>query len=157
MRLPELRRCPQPPGCGPATNRSSEKMPIVDQTRACGPGATPGSPGLCPAPGSGPALTSALLSPQPCGSCCHTRSPAWTPGLSRGQSVKALVAPSCPTLCDPVGCRPPGSSVHGILQARILEWVAIPLSRGSSPPGNRTCISYLAGRFSTICTTRVFL
>ena len=43
---------------------------------------------------------------------------------------------SCPTLCDPLGCSPPGSSVHGILQARILEWVAMPSSRGSSRPGN---------------------
>ena len=46
---------------------------------------------------------------------------------------KALVAQSCPTLCDPTDCRLPGSSVHGILQARILEWVAIPFSRGSFP------------------------
>ena len=43
-----------------------------------------------------------------------------------------LVAKSCPTLCDPMDCSPPGSSVHGILQARILEWVAISFSRGSS-------------------------
>ena len=42
------------------------------------------------------------------------------------------VAQSCPTLCDPIDCSPPGSSVHGILQARILEWVAISFSRGSS-------------------------
>ena len=41
----------------------------------------------------------------------------------------------CLTLCDPMDCRLPGSSVHGILQARILEWVAIPFSRGSSQPG----------------------
>ena len=40
----------------------------------------------------------------------------------------------CPTLCKPMDCSPPGSSVHGILQARILEWVAIPFSRGSSQP-----------------------
>ena len=48
------------------------------------------------------------------------------------------VAQSCPTLCDPMNCRPPGSSVHGILQARILEWVAISFSRGSSQPRDRT-------------------
>ena len=42
------------------------------------------------------------------------------------------VAQSCPTLCDPVDCSPPGSSLHGILQARILEWAAMPSSRGSS-------------------------
>ena len=41
---------------------------------------------------------------------------------------------SCPTLCDPMGCSPPGSSVHGILQPRILEWVAMPSSKGSFQP-----------------------
>ena len=46
--------------------------------------------------------------------------------------VCVLVAQSCLTLCDPIDCSPPGSSVHGILQARILEWVAIPFSRRSS-------------------------
>ena len=48
---------------------------------------------------------------------------------------------SSPTLCDPVDCSPPGSSVPGILQARIPEWVAMPSSRGSSRPMDRTCIS----------------
>ena len=46
--------------------------------------------------------------------------------------VKVLVTQLCPTLCDPMDCDPLGSSVHGILQARILEWVAIPFFRGSS-------------------------
>ena len=48
---------------------------------------------------------------------------------------------SCPTLCGPVDCSPPGSSVRGIFQARILEWVAIPYSRRSSQPRDRTCVS----------------
>ena len=48
------------------------------------------------------------------------------------------VTQSCLTLCDPVDCSPPGSSVHGILQARILEWGAIAFSRGSSRPRDRT-------------------
>ena len=48
--------------------------------------------------------------------------------------MRAKSLQSCPTLCDPMGCGPPGSSVHGILQARILEWVAIFFSRGSSQP-----------------------
>ncbi|CAN0162690.1 unnamed protein product [Rangifer tarandus platyrhynchus] len=51
------------------------------------------------------------------------------------------VAQSCPALCDPTDCSPSISSVHGILQAKILEWVAISSSRGSSPPRDRTCIS----------------
>ena len=48
------------------------------------------------------------------------------------------VAQSCPTLCDPMGCSLPGSFLHGIFQARILEWVAISFSRGSSQPRDRT-------------------
>ena len=52
--------------------------------------------------------------------------------------VCVLVTQSCPILCDPMGCSLPGSSVHGILQARILEWVAIPFSRGSSQPRELT-------------------
>ena len=44
----------------------------------------------------------------------------------------------CPTLCDPMDYSPPGSSVHGILQARILMWVAVPSCRGSSPPRDQT-------------------
>ena len=51
-----------------------------------------------------------------------------------GMKVKVLVAELCLTLCNPMDCSPPGSSVHGILQARILEWVAIPFSRVSSWP-----------------------
>ena len=46
--------------------------------------------------------------------------------------MKVLVIQSCPTLCDPMNCSPPGFSVHGILQARILAWVAISFFRGSS-------------------------
>ena len=50
---------------------------------------------------------------------------------------------SCVLLfCNPIDCSPPGSSVHGILQARILEWVAISLSRGSSWPRDQTCVSW---------------
>ena len=48
---------------------------------------------------------------------------------------------SCLTLWDPMDCSPPDSSVHGVLQARILEWVAIPSSRGSSQPRDRSCVS----------------
>ena len=51
-------------------------------------------------------------------------------------TVKVLVAQLCPIFCDPMDCSPPGPSVHGILQARILEWVAIPFSRGSSQPSD---------------------
>ena len=61
---------------------------------------------------------------------------------------------SCPTLCDPTYCSPPGSCVHGILQARVLKWVAIPFSRGSSQPKDRTQGSRTAGWFFTSWATR---
>ena len=60
-----------------------------------------------------------------------------------------VVAHSCPTLCDPMDCSPTDSSVHWILQARILEWVAISLSRESSRPRDQTRVSCIAGRFFT--------
>ena len=60
----------------------------------------------------------------------------------------------CPTLCDPMDCSPPGSFVHGILQARILEWDAIPFSRVSSWPRDQTQVSCMAGRFFTVWASR---
>ena len=56
--------------------------------------------------------------------------------------VKVKVTQSCPALCDPMA-----STVHGILQARILEWIAIPFSRASSQPRDRTQVSCMAGGF----------
>ena len=62
------------------------------------------------------------------------------------------VAQSCWTLCDPMD-----STAHGILQARILEWVAFPFSRGSSQPRDQTQVSHIAGRFFTSWVTREVL
>ena len=70
------------------------------------------------------------------------------------RDVWVLVTQSCPTLHDPMDCSPPGSSVHAILQARILEWVAIPFSRGSSWHRDRTLVSCISGRFFTVWVTR---
>ena len=76
-------------------------------------------------------------------------------GLEKGRGH--MHAQSCPTLWDPTDCSPLGSSVCGVLQARILEWVAISSSRGSSRPRGRTQISYvfpaLTGGFFTTSTT----
>ena len=74
------------------------------------------------------------------------------PGQLLRECMCMLVSQSSPTLCDPRDCSPPGSSVHGILQARILEWVSF--SRGSSRPRDRTWVSCTAGRFFTIWATR---
>ena len=60
----------------------------------------------------------------------------------------------CVWFCDPVDCSPPGSSVHGILQARILEWVAMPSFRGSSWPRDWTQVSCIAGGFFAIWAPR---
>ena len=59
-------------------------------------------------------------------------------------TVHAMLLQLCLTLCDSTDCSPPGPSVHGILQARILEWVAMPSSRGSSWPRGQTCVSYVS-------------
>ena len=66
--------------------------------------------------------------------------------------VVEVRAQPCPTLCSPVDCNPPGSSVHGVFQAGILEWVAMSSSRGSSQPRDQTWVSWvscIAGRFFT--------
>ena len=72
---------------------------------------------------------------------------------SRKEAPK-LVTQLCPTLFDPLDCSPLRSSVHGILQARILEWVAVPSSRGSPQHRDRTGVSCIAGGFLTIRVTR---
>ena len=67
---------------------------------------------------------------------------------------KLKVTQSSPTLCNPMDYSPPGSSAHGICQARILEWIATPFSRGSSQPRDRTQVSHVAGGFFTTWATR---
>ena len=64
-------------------------------------------------------------------------------------SVCAQSLQLCPTLCYPLDCSPPGSSVHGVLQARILEWVVLPSWEGSSRPRDCTCVTFIAGVFFT--------
>ena len=61
--------------------------------------------------------------------------------------VQVLVTQLCLTRCNPTDCNLPGSSVHGILQVRILEWLAFPYSKGSSQPRDWTRVSCIAGRF----------
>ena len=69
--------------------------------------------------------------------------------LPSRHEVKVKIAQSCPTLCDPMDCSLPGSSAHEILQARILEWIAVLFFKGSSRPRDRTQVSRIAGRFFT--------
>ena len=68
----------------------------------------------------------------------------YTCTVSKLKKVKVKFAQSCPTLCDPMDY-----TIHGILQARILTWVAFPFSRGSSQPRDQTQVSCIAGRFLT--------
>ena len=76
------------------------------------------------------------------------------PTLAGEVKVKVLISQSCPTFWEPMACSLPGSSVGGILQARILACVAFPFSRTSSLPRDQTCASHIAGRFFTIWATR---
>ena len=70
--------------------------------------------------------------------------------IKKVKKMKVLFAQSYLTLCNPMDFSPSGSSFYGILQAKILEWVAIPLSRESSQPRDWTTVSCIAGRFFTI-------
>ena len=99
------------------------------------------------------ALTSGLWASMP---SCRRRPSTWQPPPSLSLSLLLLfsIAQPCPTLGDHMDCSPPASSVHGILQARILERVAISSSRGSSQPRNQTRVSCIAGRFFTVWATR---
>ena len=112
--------------------------------RATPPEATP-SRGQ--APGRSEAVATPSAKPRPGSALGHAplrpRPPPQAPGVAEKspRKVKVLVSQSCPILSDSMDCSPPGSSVHGILQARILEWEVIPFSRGSSRPGiGTTCI-----------------
>ena len=67
---------------------------------------------------------------------------------------RSEVSQSCPTLCDPMGCSLPGFSIHGIFQARVLEWLAISFSRGSSRPRDWTQVSRIGGRRFNLWATR---
>ena len=103
------------------------------------------NPGIEPVPPMFPALAGRFFTPEP-------RGKPWP----RPLCVCAKLLQSCLTLCDPMDCSLPGSSVHRVLQARILEWVAVPSSRGSSQFRDQTRISYvsyIAGGFFTISTT----
>ena len=71
-----------------------------------------------------------------------------------GSIICVLAAQSCSALCNSMDCRPPGFSVHGILQARILEWAAIPFFRASSWSRDWTQVFCIAGGFFTIWATR---
>ena len=74
--------------------------------------------------------------------------------MVRTQWNEVIVTQLCLTLCNPMDYSPPGSSVNGILQARELEWAAIPFSRGSFWPSDQTQVSWITGRFLTIWATR---
>ena len=86
-----------------------------------------------------------------------TTSECWrrTPGTQKGSPFSSKggeseVVQSCPTLCDPMDCNLSGFSVHGIFQARVLEWIAISFSSGSSRPRDRTQVSRIVDRRFTV-------
>ena len=70
--------------------------------------------------------------------------PPKSPHIHKALSMRAKSLQSYPTLCYTMDCSPPGCSVHWILKARILEWIAMPSSRESSQPGDQTCVSWVS-------------
>ena len=107
--------------------------------------------------------TCSLCPPSSILSCVKTLRSCWGAHRWRTQSLTSrisqlpvIITQSCLTLCDPMHCSPPGFSVYGIIQARILDWIAIPFSRGSSWPRDQTrisCASCMTGRFFTFWVT----
>ena len=93
-----------------------------------------GLPDLLPSPGDSPFADCCLQAPAK--AALTTRAVPVAPPVA--WTFPCLHVQSCSTLCNPVDCSPPGPSVHGVSKARILEWVAIPVSRGSSRPRDRT-------------------
>ena len=102
-------------------------------------------------------FTLAANTPRECLYCSGVdtyRDPTGRDFLLLKSLMLGLITQSCPTLCNPMDYSPPGSSVHGIIQTRILQWVVMPSSRGSSQPRDRTQVSHIAGGFFTVCATR---
>ena len=111
-------------------------------------------------------LVCCTQSPCPCGrplltrtSTGDTQTQLWLSlcGVFGSWCTQSLFEQSCPNLWNLMDCSPPGFSVHGILQARILEWVTMPSSRGSFQHSDRTCCSYvsfISGRFFTYWVIR---
>ena len=122
--------------------------------KAVSMGATSGSQECKPTKHRGgseePLIAWIQLTGQPPGHVLSMTSPNRHPRVK----VRVLVTQPCPALCNPMDCSPPGSSVYGILQARILEWIAIPFSRGFSQPRDQTQVSCIASEFFSIRATR---
>ena len=93
-------------------------------------------------------IISSFLPPQLSQSFHNPRTP------NSMKESESEVAKSCPTLCDPMDCSLPGSTVHGIFQARVLEWGAISFSRRSSQTRDWSWVSHIVGRHFTIWATR---
>ena len=91
-----------------------------------------------------------------CAVCAVSEGSSWSNReMTPWSEVKwSGVAQSCPTLCNPMDCSPAGSSIHGIFQARVLDWVAISFPRGTSWPRDQTLVSRIAGRRFTVWATR---
>ena len=118
--------------------------------RFTGPGGSPVADRGAPE-GSGRWPSTLLACPRGHGTC---RLQVMIPYQGSHLESESEVAQSCPTLCNPKDSSLPGSSVHGIFQARVLEWVANSFSRGSSRPRDRTQVSCTVGRCFTIWATR---
>ena len=108
------------------------------------------TPDIYPAAATAKSLQSCLI-------LCNSSVPGILQAKTLESESESEVVQSCPTLSDPTDCSPPGSSLHGILQAKVLEWGAISFSRGSSWPRDWTLVSCIPGRHFNLWATREVL
>ena len=97
------------------------------------------------------------LCPKKCLQCCEVDKMPMFQRENRTRNIwkkESVSSQSCSTLCNLMDCNPWSSSIHGILQARILQWGPILFSRGSSQPRDQTWVSHIAGKFFTVWATR---
>ena len=104
------------------------------------------TPDIYPAAATAKSLQSCLI-------LCNSSVPGILQAKTLESESESEVVQSCPTLSDPTDCSPPGSSLHGILQAKVLEWGAISFSRGSSWPRDWTLVSCIPGRHFNLWAT----
>ena len=128
-----------PPSCASWRPLAQHKQPITEPQQGHLPKSSQ----------THPVLPTRSWGPLPLSTVPPASNPNSNPKPNSNTNLKES-AQLCPTLCDPVDCSPPGSLVHGIFQVRVLEWVAISFSRGSSQPKDLTRISRIAGSHFTV-------
>ena len=134
---------PRPSKSRPATSEARDPGQETRGLRSCAPVAR--GPALGPSSQPHPSFTDCAATTA-FGASASSLPPATTLHWQPALAMRTKSLQSCWTLCDPMACSPPGSSVCAVSQARILKWTAMPSSRGSSQPRDRTQVSCIGRR-----------